>query len=151
MIYLCKKVCLVITIHRNTPHILDMSCCHKHQQQRYHHENIKTCMFIHYIYVYILFPLTKAIPIMFERVATDYQTLQTMRGHNATRYHNFNTLPYVLPHVLSYIFSTLYIFQVTLLGHLMFSNLQNSNLRSMPRKEIIRRLCLKIQFFAIFI
>ena len=34
-------------------------------------------MFIHYMYVDILFPLTKAIPIMFERVTTHYQTLKT--------------------------------------------------------------------------
>ena len=72
MIYLPKKVYLII-IHRNTPHILDMSCCHKHQQQRYHHENTKTCMFIQYMYVDILFSLTKAIAIIFEHVATHYQ------------------------------------------------------------------------------
>ena len=52
------------------------------------------------MYVDILFPLTKAIPIMFERVTAHYQTLQTWIDHNATRYHNFN----VLPHALSYIF-----------------------------------------------
>ena len=34
-------------------------------------------MFIHYMYVDILLPPTKAIPIMFEPVSTDYQTLQT--------------------------------------------------------------------------
>ena len=69
-----------------------MSCCPKHQQQRYHNENTKICMFIHNMYVDILFPLTKAIPIMFERVTTHYQTLQTWVGHNATHYHNLNVL-----------------------------------------------------------
>ena len=33
MIYIPKQVCLII-IHRNTTHILDMPCCHKHQQQK---------------------------------------------------------------------------------------------------------------------
>ena len=42
-------------------------------------------MFIHYMYVDILFPLTKAVPITFENVTTHYQTLQTWIGHNATR------------------------------------------------------------------
>ena len=37
------------------------------------------------MYVDILFPLTKAIPIMY--VTTYYQTLKTWIGHNATRYH----------------------------------------------------------------
>ena len=78
-----------------------MSCCHKHQQQRSHHENAKICMFIHYMFVDILFPLTKAIPIMFERVTKHYQTPQTWTGYNATCYHNFNALP----HALSYNFS----------------------------------------------
>ena len=62
-------------------------------------------MFIHYMYVEILFSLTKAIPIMFERVTTHYQFLRIWIGHNATRYHNFNALPYALPHELPYIFS----------------------------------------------
>ena len=66
MIYLPIKVCLVIT-HRNTTYIIDMPYCHKHQQQRYHNENAKICMFIHSMHVDLLFPLTKAIPIMFER------------------------------------------------------------------------------------
>ena len=35
-----------------------------------------------------------AIPIMFEHVTTHYQTLETWIDHNATRYHNFNLLPY---------------------------------------------------------
>ena len=42
------------------------------------------------MYVAILFPLTKATPIMFERVTTHYQTLKTWIGHGPTRYHNFN-------------------------------------------------------------
>ena len=45
------------------------------------------------MYVDIFFPLTKAIPLMFEHVTTHYQTLQTRIGHDATRYHNFNALP----------------------------------------------------------
>ena len=69
MIYLPRKVSL-ITIHTKPTHILDMSCCHKHQQQRYHNENTKICIFIHFIFVDILFPLTKAIPVMFECVTT---------------------------------------------------------------------------------
>ena len=81
MIYLLKKVILII-IYRNTTHLLGVSCCHKHQQQRYHNENTKICMFIHYMYVDILFPLTKTIPIMFERVTTHYETLETWIGHN---------------------------------------------------------------------
>ena len=74
MIYLPKQVRIIIT-HRNTTHILDMSCCHKHQQQRYHHENTKIGMFINYMYVDILFHLTQAITIMFEHVTTHNQTL----------------------------------------------------------------------------
>ena len=62
-------------------------------------------MLIHYMYVDVFFPLTKAIPIMFEQVTTHYQTLQTWIGHDATCYHNFNALPYALPHALPYIFS----------------------------------------------
>ena len=42
---------------------------------------------------------------MFERVTTHYQFLRIWIGHNATRYHNFNALPYALPHELPYIFS----------------------------------------------
>ena len=82
MIYLPKKVCLII-IHRNTTHLPDMSCCHKHQQQGYHNEKTKLCM----LYVDILFPLTKVFPVMSERVTTHYQILQTWIGHNAARYH----------------------------------------------------------------
>ena len=85
-------------------------------------------MFKHYMYVDILSPLTKVIPIMFERVTTHYQTLQTWRGHmqrviitstryhthyrtfllgltwvdhNAMRYHNFNVLPHALPYIFT--------------------------------------------------
>ena len=61
-------------------------------------------MLIHYMYADILFPLAKAIPIMFERVTTHYQTLWTRIGYYATRYHNFNALAYALPHALPYIF-----------------------------------------------
>ena len=53
----------------------------------------------------MFFPLTKVIPIMFERVTTHCQTLQTWIDHDATRYHNFNALPHALPHTLSYISS----------------------------------------------
>ena len=52
----------------------------------------------------IFFPLTKAIPIIFERVTTHYQTLQTWIGHDATRYYNFNVLPHASPDMLPYIF-----------------------------------------------
>ena len=57
------------------------------------------------MYVDVFFPLTKAIPIMFEHGTTHYQTLQTWIGHDATRCHNFNALPHALPHALPYIFS----------------------------------------------
>ena len=56
---------------------------------------------MHYMYVDILLPLTKAIPITFERVTIHYQTLQRWIGHDATRYHNFNALPDVLPYIFS--------------------------------------------------
>ena len=76
MISLPKQVCLII-IHRNTTHILDMSYCHKYQQQSYRNETNKLCMFALYIYVDIIFPLTKAFPVMSEIVTAHYQTLQT--------------------------------------------------------------------------
>ena len=66
-------VCVII-IYTNTTHILGMFCCHKYQQQRYHHEHTKISMFIHYMYVDTFSPLTKVIPIMFERVTTHNQT-----------------------------------------------------------------------------
>ena len=53
------------------------------------------------MYVGILFPLTKAIPNMFERVNSHYQFLHTWMGHNVTRYHNFNMLPHTLPYIFS--------------------------------------------------
>ena len=59
-------------------------------------------MFLHYMYVDILFRLTKVIPIMFERVTIHYQTSQTLIGYNATHYDNFNALPHALPHALPY-------------------------------------------------
>ena len=85
----------------NTAHILDKSSCHQHQQQRHHNENTKICMFINYMYVDILFPLTKAISVMFERVTPHYQTLQTWIGHDATHYHNLNALLHGLPYIFS--------------------------------------------------
>ena len=96
MIYLPKKVCL-IAIHRNTTHRLDIY-------------PVVISISIHYMYVDILFPLTKAIHIMFERVSTHYQTLKTWIGHNATCYHNFSALPHALPHGLPHIL--LYFFLV---------------------------------------
>ena len=53
------------------------------------------------MYVDILFPLTKTIPIIFENVTTNYRTLQTWIGHNAMRYHNVNALPHALPYIFS--------------------------------------------------
>ena len=100
IIYLPKQAYLII-IHRNTKHILDMPSCHKHQQQRYHYENTKLCMFIDCICVDIRFPLTKDISVTFEGVTTHYQTLQTWIGHNVTCYHNLNAPPDVLPYIFS--------------------------------------------------
>ena len=117
MIYLPKQVCLII-IHRNTRNILNMSCCHKYQQQnkiiktlkiwqinKINNKYTKIHLFIHYMYADILFPLTKVISIMFKRVITHYQTLWTWLEHNAKCYHNVNVLPYALPHRLPYILS----------------------------------------------
>ena len=120
MIYLLKKVCLII-IHTDTTHILDMPCCYHHHQQSHHSENTKMWMLID-----ILLPLKKVIPIMFERVTRHYKTLQTFIGqrinitstryytcyhtfspsltwvgYNATCYHNFNVLPHLLPYIFS--------------------------------------------------
>ena len=65
VIYLPKKVCLII-IDTNTTHILDMSCCHKHQQRDILMKVLKyVCSYTICMLIYI-FPLTKAIPIMFE-------------------------------------------------------------------------------------
>ena len=100
MIYVPKNFCPII-IHKKPTHILDMSYCHKHQQQRYPNENTKICIFMHYMYVDILFPLTKSTTIMSERVVTYCQTLKTWIGHNARRYHKFNALPHALHYALS--------------------------------------------------
>ena len=43
--------------------------------KRNHNKNTEIPMFIHHMYVDILFSLTKVIPNMFERVTTNYQTL----------------------------------------------------------------------------
>ena len=75
MIYLAKKVFLII-IHRNKTYIQAISYSHKHQQQSCHNENTEICMFKHYMYVNILFPQTKVIPIMLAHFTTHYQTLQ---------------------------------------------------------------------------
>ena len=37
---------------------------------------------------------------MFERVTTQYKTLQTWIGHNEMLYYNFNALPHALPYIL---------------------------------------------------
>ena len=58
-------------------------------------------MFIHYMYVNVVFPLTKAIPVMFEHVTTRFQTLETWIGHNTTHYHDFKVLPYSLRCIFS--------------------------------------------------
>ena len=51
------------------------------------------------MYIDILFPLTKSIPIMFEHVTTLYQTSQTWIDHDVTRYYNFNALPHALQYI----------------------------------------------------
>ena len=99
MIYPPKQVCLII-IHRNTSHIPDCPAVISISNTRSHNKSTKTCMFIHYMYADILFPLTKANPIIFERVTTHYQTLRIWIGHDAWRYHNLSALPYALPRVL---------------------------------------------------
>ena len=53
----------------------------------------------------ICFPLTKAIPIMFEHVTTHNEALQPLISHNTTCYNNFNALAHALSHALPYIFS----------------------------------------------
>ena len=66
-----------------------MPCVHKHEQQRYNNEKTKKCLYT--ICMLYTFPLTKAIPIMFERVITHYQTLHAWIGHNAvTHYRTFS-------------------------------------------------------------
>ena len=37
-------------LNQHTTHPLHMSYSHKHQQQWYHNENTKLCMFMHYMY-----------------------------------------------------------------------------------------------------
>ena len=49
------------------------------------------------MYVDMLLPLAKAIPIMLERITAYYQTLKTWIDHNVKCYHNFNLLPHTLP------------------------------------------------------
>ena len=53
------------------------------------------------MYLDILFPVTKAIPVMFERVSRYYQTLKTWIDNNAMRYHKFNALRHALPYIFS--------------------------------------------------
>ena len=53
----------------------------------------------------IFFALSKPIPIIFEHLATHYQTLETWIGHNASRYPNLKALPHALPVALLYMFS----------------------------------------------
>ena len=55
----------------------------------------------------ILFAISKAILIIFEKHATHYQTLETWIGHNATRYPILNALPHALPYIFSGIFLVL--------------------------------------------
>ena len=63
------------------------------------------------MHVGILFPLTKAIPMMFEGATTHYQTLQTWISHNATRYYNFSALLHVFMCCRTFFLS------LTLVGH----------------------------------
>ena len=64
-------------------------------------------MFMYYMYVDILFPLTKAISLsnpnfsQIEHVTKQHQTLKTWIGYNATRYLNFHPLRHVLPFIFS--------------------------------------------------
>ena len=51
------------------------------------------------MYVGVIFRLTKAIPTVFGRATTHYQTLQTWIGHNSTCYYNFNALPHASPNI----------------------------------------------------
>ena len=96
IIYPTKKVCLII-IHRNTTHLLDMSCCLKHQQQRYHNENTKICIFRNSsMYDDILVSLTKAILIIFEHVSTYNRTPQTWIGYISTRQLNVKAFSFSL-------------------------------------------------------
>ena len=49
----------------------------------------------------IPFTQSKAIPIIFEHLATHYQTLETWICHNATRCPKLNALPHALPYIFS--------------------------------------------------
>ena len=66
-------------------------------------------MFIHYMYADISFSLTKAIPIMFERVTTHYQTLQTWIGHAASLTW-FGAICNALPHVTVKFMKNIYLY-----------------------------------------
>ena len=57
--------------------------------------------------VHIHFAESKAIPVIFEHLASHYQTLETWIGHNATHYSNLNALPHALPYSFSEIFLVL--------------------------------------------
>ena len=47
----------------------------------------------------LLFALSKALLIIFEKLATHYQTLETWIGHNATRYPILDALPYIFSEI----------------------------------------------------
>ena len=47
----------------------------------------------------IIIALSKAILIIFEKLATHNQTLETWIGHNATHYPNLNALPYIFSEI----------------------------------------------------
>ena len=53
------------------------------------------------MYVDIIIPLTKVIPIKFEPVTIYYQTLQTLIGHNGTRNHSLRVTTSATVHFLS--------------------------------------------------
>ena len=57
--------------------------------------------------IHIHFAESKAIPVIFEHLASHYQTLETWIGHNATHYSNLNALPHALPYSFSEIFLVL--------------------------------------------
>ena len=69
MVMRCIMSCLCLFNHYSQKHNIQISPrCQKHHQQRYHNEITIIYMFIHSMYVDILFLLTKAIPIIFEGV-----------------------------------------------------------------------------------
>ena len=47
----------------------------------------------------LLFALSKALLIIFEKLATHYQALETWIGHNATRYPILDALPYIFSEI----------------------------------------------------